>query len=155
MSEFIKRGTGLLLIEVVDSNPNGDPDRDSDPRIRQDGRGEISPVSFKRKLRDLVEIKEGPIWQELAVELKLPEEGFDILESKKTKRADVRTLSADKLLAKYWDVRVFGTTFLEKEEEGKGESFISSGVVQFGLGVSLDPDPNQTIDDHQGTASGR
>ncbi len=139
MSEFIKRGTGLLLIEVVDSNPNGDPDRDSDPRIRQDGRGEISPVSFKRKLRDLVEIKEGPIWQELAVELKLPEEGFDILESKKTKRADVRTLSADKLLAKYWDVRVFGTTFLEKEEEGKGESFISSGVVQFGLGVSLDP----------------
>lgn len=139
MSEFIKRGTGLLLIEVVDSNPNGDPDRDSDPRIRQDGRGEISPVSFKRKLRDLVEIKEGPIWQELAVELKLPEEGFDILESKKTKQADVRTLSADKLLAKYWDVRVFGTTFLEKEEEGKGESFISSGVVQFGLGVSLDP----------------
>lgn len=139
MSEFIKRGTGLLLIEVVDSNPNGDPDRDSDPRIRQDGRGEISPVSFKRKLRDLVEIKEGPIWQELAAELQLPEEGFDILESKKTKRADVRNLTADELLAKYWDVRVFGTTFLEKEEEGKGESFISSGVVQFGLGVSLDP----------------
>lgn len=54
MSDFIKRGTGLLLIDVKDSNPNGDPDRDSDPRMRQDGRGEISPVSFKRKLRDLV-----------------------------------------------------------------------------------------------------
>ena len=47
MSEFIKRGTGLLLIDVKDSNPNGDPDRESDPRLRQDNRGEISPVSCK------------------------------------------------------------------------------------------------------------
>ena len=36
MNEMINRGTGLLLIDVTNSNPNGDPDRDSDPRIRQD-----------------------------------------------------------------------------------------------------------------------
>lgn len=138
MSEIIKRGTGLLLIEVTNSNPNGDPDRESDPRTRQDGRGEISPVSFKRKLRDLVEAKNSPLWKELAEELNLPEEGFDILESKTTKRSDIRNLSSEELLAKYWDVRVFGTTFLEEETEEKG-SFITSGVVQFGLGVSLDP----------------
>lgn len=137
MSEFINRGTGLLLIDVTNSNPNGDPDRESDPRTRQDGRGEISPVSFKRKLRDLVEAKDSPLWKELAEELNLPEEGFDILESKRTKRADIRNLSPDELLKKYWDVRVFGTTFLEEETEEKG-SFITSGVVQFGLGVSLD-----------------
>lgn len=41
MNEFINRGTGLLLIDVTNSNPNGDPDRESDPRIRQDGCGEI------------------------------------------------------------------------------------------------------------------
>lgn len=138
MSEIINRGTGLLLIDVTNSNPNGDPDRESDPRTRQDGRGEISPVSFKRKLRDLVEAKDSPLWKELAEDLNLPEEGFDILESKRTKRADVRNLSSEKLLGKYWDVRVFGTTFLEEETEEKG-SFITSGVVQFGLGVSLDP----------------
>lgn len=137
MSEFINRGTGLLLIDVTNSNPNGDPDRDSDPRTRQDGRGEISPVSFKRKLRDLVEAKDSPLWKELAEELNLPEEGFDILESKRTKRADIRNLSSEELLKKYWDVRVFGATFLEEETEEKG-SFITSGVVQFGLGVSLD-----------------
>ncbi|HCA29817.1 MAG TPA: CRISPR-associated protein [Ruminococcaceae bacterium] len=138
MSEMINRGTGLLLIDVTNSNPNGDPDRDSDPRTRQDGRGEISPVSFKRKLRDLVQAKDSPLWQELSEELNLSEEGFDILESKTTKRSDVRRLPAEELLEKYWDVRVFGTTFLE---EGTGEqgSFITSGVVQFGLGVSLDP----------------
>lgn len=138
MSEIINRGTGLLLIDVTNSNPNGDPDRESDPRTRQDGRGEISPVSFKRKLRDLVEAKGSPLWRELSDDLNLTEEGFDILESKATKRSDVRSLSSEELLAKYWDVRVFGTTFLEEETEEKG-SFITSGVVQFGLGVSLDP----------------
>ncbi|MCS7464202.1 type I CRISPR-associated protein Cas7 [Paenibacillus doosanensis] len=138
MSEFINRGTGLLLIDVKNSNPNGDPDRESDPRTRHDGRGEISPVSFKRKLRDLVAAKDSPIWVELAQELELSAEGFDILESKDTKRADVRSLSSEELLDKYWDVRVFGTTFLE-EKSGDTGSFISTGVVQFGLGVSLDP----------------
>lgn len=138
MSDFVKRGTGLLLIDVKDSNPNGDPDRESDPRTRQDGRGEISPVSFKRKLRDLVSAKDSPVWQELAEELGLSETGYDILESKDTKRANVRALTANELLEKYWDVRVFGTTFLE-EQSGEAGSFISTGVVQFGLGVSLDP----------------
>ncbi len=122
MSEIINRGTGLLLIDVTNSNPNGDPDRESDPRTRQDGRGEISPVSFKRKLRNLVEAKDSPLWKELAEELNLPEEGFDILESKTTKRSDIRNLSSEELLAKYWDVRVFGTTFLEEETEEKGSA---------------------------------
>ncbi|MBL1292381.1 MAG: type I CRISPR-associated protein Cas7 [Thiotrichales bacterium] len=33
------------------SNPNGDPDMESEPRTRElDGLGMISPVSLKRKL---------------------------------------------------------------------------------------------------------
>ena len=48
MSNEIKRVTGLLVIEVVNSNPNGNPDQESDPRVRGNGPGEISPVSFKR-----------------------------------------------------------------------------------------------------------
>lgn len=55
MSNEIKRATGLLVIEVVNSNPNGNPDQESDPRQRPNGCGEISPVSFKRKLRDLLD----------------------------------------------------------------------------------------------------
>ena len=31
MSSELKRATGLLVIEVVNSNPNGDPDRERDP----------------------------------------------------------------------------------------------------------------------------
>ena len=138
MNEMINRGTGLLLIDVTNSNPNGDPDRDSDPRIRQDKRGEISPVSFKRKLRDLVDDKESWLWKEVAEELGLDQEGYEILESKRTQREEVRKLTSDQLLAKYWDVRVFGTTFLEGEKK-ESKTFIATGVVQFGLGVSLDP----------------
>ena len=67
--DCLNRGTGLLLIEAINSNPNGDPDRESDPRTRQDGCGEISPVSFKRKLRDLVENKESPVWKDISAEL--------------------------------------------------------------------------------------
>ena len=76
-----KRGTGLLIIEVRNSNPNGDPDRESDPRQRPDRRGEISPVSYKRKLRDLVEWK-GEVWSELANRLTLDNSRFGILEAR-------------------------------------------------------------------------
>mgnify|MGYP003605752377 FL=1 len=59
MSNGINRVTGLLIIEAVNSNPNGNPDQESDPRVRDNGQGEISPVSFKRKLRDLMELTQG------------------------------------------------------------------------------------------------
>ena len=65
MNELIKRATGFLVIEVVNSNPNGDPDRESDPRQRPNGCGEISPVSFKRKLRDLIDDHSAPFFNTL------------------------------------------------------------------------------------------
>lgn len=138
MGESLNRGTGLLLIDVRDSNPNGNPDRDSDPRRREDRRGLISSVSFKRKIRDLVAAKDGPLWQEFSEELGLSDAEFDILERRETERQYIKSLSSEQLLSQFWDVRVFGTTFLEEKKDGV-DSFISTGVVQFGLGVSLDP----------------
>ena len=90
MSEAIKRVTGLLVIEVRNANPNGDPDQESDPRNRgHDGRGLISAPSFKRKLRDLVEDKDGIVWKSLWKSLvegdpkkELNPEDFEILESR-------------------------------------------------------------------------
>src|SRR5436853_4639389 len=88
-NETIRRATGLLIIEVINSNPNGDPDRESDPRQRPDGRGEISPVSFKRKLRDLIENKDGPVWATLSQNLHLPAEEFAVLESRGRERKKI------------------------------------------------------------------
>ncbi len=137
-NDKILRGTGLLVIEVVNSNPNGNPDRDNDPRQRPDGRGEISPVSFKRKIRDLVENKEGPVWQEIATLFDPPlvSDSSAILESRARNRNQIKQeIKENRFVEKYWDARVFGCTFLE---ENLSDS-IKSGVVQFGLGLSVAP----------------
>lgn len=135
----IMRATGLLIIEAINSNPNGDPDRESDPRQRPDGLGEISPVSFKRKLRDLVEDKEeGSFWQELNKKFKFQDEEFAILESRGRDRKEINDLLKNDIEAfkkKYWDARIFGNTFLE---EGSSTT-IKTGVVQFGMGLSVAP----------------
>jgi len=134
----IMRATGLLVIEAINSNPNGDPDRESDPRQRPDGLGEISPVSFKRKLRDLVEDKEGPVWMELKKNLGLSDGDFEVLESRGRDRGKIRKELEDSgkvFKQKYWDARIFGNTFLE---EGAANT-IKTGVVQFGMGLSVAP----------------
>lgn len=133
----VKRATGLLIIEVINSNPNGDPDRESDPRQRPDGNGEISPVSFKRKLRDLVEDKQGDVWQELSQQLKLSDGCFAILESRGRVRKTIQDeLKNGQFQEKYWDGRIFGNTFLE---DAMDKGTIKTGVVQIGLGVSVAP----------------
>ena len=133
----IPRATGLLVIEVRNSNPNGDPDQESDPRRRShDQRGLITGVSFKRKLRDLVLKKDGQVWNQVA--RGLPEDEFDILESREHRRADIEHLlrqDFDAFKRRFWDGRVFGNTFLE---EGGGDT-IRSGVAHFALGISVAP----------------
>lgn len=172
----MKRATGLLIIEVRNSNPNGDPDREGDPRQRNhNGRGEITPVSFKRKVRDLIEWKGGVAWQEIKRKFtpELDDEEFMILESRERGFKDVEDAAEawrkvleivndeTKMRNKYWDARVFGSTFLEKGEEAPEDSknetingekdrkkkgtkkedkkYIKTGVVQYGLGISVSP----------------
>lgn len=144
MDNEIKRATGLLVIEAVNSNPNGDPDRESDPRQRPNGCGEISPVSYKRKLRDLVDDHETPLFKSLPEKFTNNAEHYSILEHRGRKRTIIQSemgeSSADflksKFVEKYWDARVFGNTFLEN---GGDKGFIKTGVVQFGMGISLAP----------------
>jgi len=158
----IRRATGLLIVEVRNSNPNGDPDRESDPRTRShDKRGIITGVSFKRKLRDLVENKESDVWDIISKRLGIKNSNeFCILESKDRGFTDVKDATdawknvlklidnkdENKAVAnKYWDARIFGATFLEKGDDspgggGKSErKYIRTGVAQFGLGLSVAP----------------
>lgn len=144
MSNEMKRATGFLVIEVVNSNPNGDPDRESDPRQRPNGHGEISPVSFKRKLRDLLEDHDAPFFKALPEKFSASADHYYILEQRGRKRDQIITEQGSdpsqflnsEFVRKYWDARIFGNTFLE-EKRDKG--FIKTGVVQFGMGVSIAP----------------
>lgn len=155
----IPRACGLLVIEVENSNPNGDPDRDSDPRQRPEGHGEISPVSFKRKLRDIVEAKAKEIWPILTERLKkrnveIKDADYDILEKRgRDRKTIVKEIQDGTFDGKYWDARLFGNTFLESKEKTEKEigrkleneewaslrRNIKSGAVQFGMGISLKP----------------
>jgi Cas7 group CRISPR-associated protein Csh2 len=107
--------------------------------MRPDERGEISPVSVKRKIRDLVGDKDGPVWGQLssrAGEPALSIDEFAILESRGRDRGEiVKEIKAGTFVKKYWDGRVFGNTFLEEDLS----EHLRSGVVQFGLGVSVAP----------------
>ena len=144
MSNEIKRATGLLVIEAVNSNPNGDPDRESDPRQRPNGRGEISPVSFKRKLRNLLDDHDAPFFKALPEKFVQNEERYRILEHRgRDRKAITAEMGKDPekflesaFVHKYWDARIFGNTFLE---DGSDKGFIKTGAVQFGMGVSLAP----------------
>lgn len=149
MNSEIKRATGLLIIEVVNSNANGDPDRESDPRQRPNGIGEISPVSFKRKLRDLLEDHDSLFFKSLPEIYVSNSDRYSILESRDrdlksitsemsndVKNFDPKKFLKSTFVQKYWDARVFGNTFLEK---GANKGFIKTGVVQFGLGMSISP----------------
>ncbi|KJR44587.1 CRISPR-associated protein, Csd2/Csh2 family [Desulfosporosinus sp. I2] len=149
MNSEINRATGLLVIEVVNSNANGDPDRESDPRQRPNGIGEISPVSFKRKLRDLLEDHDSAFYKSLPEVYVKDTDHYNILESRGRDRKsiqgemsnDIKNFDQTKFLTstfvqKYWDARVFGNTFLE---EGANKGFIKTGVVQFGVGASISP----------------
>lgn len=135
MNSVLPRVTGLLVIEVRNSNPNGDPDRESDPRTRaHDGRGIISDVSFKRKLRELVIQKEGPVWEHLRKLMSLSEDGFGVhvdQSARNLEKASKKDGEKKSLSERYWDVRLFGSTSLEE-----GDNFIRTGVAQFSLGVS-------------------
>ena len=150
MNDEIKRITGLLIIEVVNSNPNGNPDQESDPRIRGNGLGEISPVSFKRKLRDLMELTGGPVYQTVTADLpNAPADyTYGILESRGRDRQKINKEMGDKsnydedkflqseFVKKYWDARLFGNTFLE---DGGHKGYIKTGIAQFGMGLSVAP----------------
>ena len=142
----IPRATGLIIVEVRNSNPNGDPERDGAPRKRRGDIGEISPVSGKRKMRDLVGNKKGPIWLYLQKQFNLDEARFQILEERDRKRGEIKKMIIEddskpieekRFVKMYWDGRVFGNTFLEEALALKKN--VKTGVIHFGLGLSVAP----------------
>jgi len=107
------------LIEVVDSNPNGDPDRQGQPRQTPDGYGVISNQCIKRVVRDYAaEHLEADLFMARGVDLGDVQEAHD---------RDPR-----KLLAAYWDVRVWGGTLPRCGARLRGP-------MQISRAISLDP----------------
>ena len=138
-----KRMFGIVIVECDLSNPNGNPDEDNTPRLLLDDHGMISPVCMKHRIRELLEDHDSITWKYLQNKLDLNEEeffiwesalkGYDVdgpVEAKKEWDKLVKKNGPEALLKRFWDMRVFGTTALEKGEKGKNAlNFKRTGVA--------------------------
>lgn len=146
-----KRYEFVLLFDVENGNPNGDPDAGNLPRIDPEtGCGLVTDVALKRKVRNYIELAQGDkpsfdIYVKEAVVLNnLNKEAFahhpdielkdnkpDKLAAKK--REDQQSL-ARWMCNKYYDIRAFGAVMTTGINCGQVR-----GPVQFSFSRSMDP----------------
>lgn len=153
MSEAIKnRYDFVILFDVENGNPNGDPDAGNMPRVDpESGYGLVTDVCLKRKIRNYVEmIKEDEKGYRIYIKENVPlnrsdEEAYDYVgvdsDSVKQKKKDdpdldrkIRDFTCDN----FFDIRTFGavmTTFV-KDKLNCGQV---RGPVQLSFARSVEP----------------
>jgi len=141
----------ILLFDVINGNPNGDPDAGNAPRLDPEtGHGLVSDVCLKRKIRDYVTVlKKNPETGE-------PEQGYDIyvkhqsvLNAQHQRAYDAEGLNAevkgkDKaenskrarawMCQTFFDVRTFGAVMSTEINCGQVR-----GPAQMAFSRSVDP----------------
>ena len=166
MGEAIKnRYEFVVLFDVENGNPNGDPDAGNMPRIDpESGLGLVTDVCLKRKIRNYVEmvkedakgyqiyIKEDvPLnrsdrkaCESLGIEEKDDKKITDSLKKLKKADPDVDVKLRDYMCDNFYDIRTFGavmTTFV-KASLNCGQV---RGPVQVGFARSIDPIISQEV----------
>ncbi len=139
----------VLLFDVKDGNPNGDPDAGNLPRVdAETGRGLVTDVSLKRKVRNYVGLvkEEQPPYEiyvkEKAILNKQHERAYiaigaeDLLEGdgKKRKGGDKVNEARDWMCHNFYDVRTFGAVMSTGVNCGQVR-----GPVQLTFARSVDP----------------
>ena len=153
MSEAIKnRYDFLILFDVENGNPNGDPDAGNMPRIDPETNlGIVTDVCIKRKIRNYVEaVREGQHGYRIYIKDNVPlnrsdREAYDHLKTDdkeiknlKKKDPDVDRKIRDYMCEEFFDIRTFGavmTTFV-KASLNCGQV---RGPVQLSFARSIDP----------------
>lgn len=139
----------VLLFEVKDGNPNGDPDAGNLPRLdAESGHGLVTDVSLKRKVRNFVGLVKGetPPYEiyvkEKAVLNKTHERAYEGIgkaellkgEDKKRKGGDAVGEARDWMCKNFFDVRTFGAVMSTGVNCGQVR-----GPVQLTFARSVDP----------------
>lgn len=159
MSEVIKnRYEFVVLFDVENGNPNGDPDAGNLPRIDpESGYGIVTDVCLKRKIRNYVEtVKEDAPGYRIYIKENVPlnrsdNEAYQALgtDEKKIKELKKSTPDIDRkirdfMCGNFYDIRTFGavmTTFV-KAALNCGQV---RGPVQLGFARSIDPIITQEV----------
>jgi len=147
MSETIKnRYEFVLLFDVKDGNPNGDPDAGNLPRIDPEtAQGLVTDVCLKRKIRNFVGLKHGeqPPYEiyvkEKAVLNRQHERAYKALglepEKKKLPKEEEKARAITKWMCQnFYDIRAFGAVMSTEVNAGQVR-----GPVQLTFGRSIDP----------------
>ncbi len=159
MGEVIKnRYEFVILFDVENGNPNGDPDAGNMPRIDPEtGYGLVTDVCLKRKIRNYVEtVKEGEEGYQIYIKEDVPLNRSDSraveylglkdanVKELKKKDPDVDIKIRDFMCKNFYDIRTFGavmTTFV-KAALNCGQV---RGPVQLTFARSIDPIVNQEV----------
>lgn len=142
----------LFVYDVIDANPNGDPNDENRPRMDvESGKAKVSDVRLKRTIRDYLHDYSG---QEIFCrEIEKPDgtiqEGKDRAEDfftqitdearKQPSLLEKRNLIQQKVIEQCIDVRLFGATIpVAASRKGEKDSSVTlTGAVQFAMGSSL------------------
>lgn len=141
MAAIQNRYDFLMLFDVTNGNPNGDPDADNLPRIDPEtGRGLVSDVCLKRKVRNYVLERQAGV---PGYDIYIQQEGTlnerDDLAIKQFKKDDKDIVTkAEKVMAEtFFDVRTFGAVMTNfKKQLKKGGQIL--GPVQMCVAESVD-----------------
>lgn len=135
----------VMLFDVENGNPNGDPDAGNMPRTDPEtGHGIVTDVCLKRKIRNYVElVKEGEggynilIKANKSLNSKFREayEANDLKTGQKGKSTDDVKTAQKYICANYFDVRTFGAVM----STGDDPCGIVRGPVQINFAKSIDP----------------
>lgn len=146
----------VVLFDVENGNPNGDPDAGNMPRVDPEtGLGLVTDVCLKRKIRNYVEVaKENAEGYQIYVSENAPLEdndkkalnflGVDDVKDVRKKDPDADEKIRDFMCRNFYDVRTFGavmTTFVK----GALSCGQVRGPVQLGFAHSIDPIMPQEI----------
>lgn len=133
LTDASKRHEFVLLFDVTNGNPNGDPDALNSPRIDPEtSRGFVTDVALKRKVRDYLALTRNTsifIQGETALNTlksqaaeKLPQPPTE--EQRKSKKLIPQLRS--RLCADYYDIRMFGAVL----STGEGDDRLNAGQVR-------------------------
>ena len=135
----------VILFDVENGNPNGDPDAGNAPRVdAESGYGYITDVCLKRKIRNYVELaKEGVpgynilIKPDRSLNAKFTEayEAEGLKTKNKGKNTDDVKKARDYMCRNYFDVRAFGAVM----STGEDQCGIVRGPVQINFARSISP----------------
>lgn len=137
----------VMLFDVENGNPNGDPDAGNTPRIdAESGYGYITDVCLKRKIRNYVELVKGDtdnyrilIKADRSLNAKI-KEAYEISNSTKIdENDDALKLTCNYMCEKYFDVRTFGAVMSTSEEKNKKFCYNVRGPVQINFAKSQSP----------------